>query len=235
LSKSVVRGMELGLAERTNLLDVVPPLGRLGEDGLDADLVALPAPSRTRTVWSMALMVTVLLLSLGLMIRFRGDFQYFWVASHAPRDLGRADRVSVGTLVDNQYVTLEAMPMASRAVKFRRLAREGIFRIYPVAGQPKIFIERFTPDGRGTAREEHGAYSGRMIHFSQAGGSYRSVRGYLEQQLGSPVGEDAWLLVDGEKPGDQYWTAALYAVLASFFLFNAAMLFAYSRPVRRRA
>lgn len=225
--------MELGLPERTNLLDAVPPLGRLGEDGLDADLVALPAPSRTRTVSGMALMVTVMLLTVGLMIRFAGDFQYFWFASAAPRDLGRADRVSVGTLEANEYVTLEGMPMASRAVRFRRLAREGTFRIYPVAGQPKIFIERFTPDGRTTAREEHGAYSGRMIRFSQAGGSYRSVRGYLEQQLGSPVGDDAWLLVDGEKPGDRYWTAALYAVLISFFLFNAAMLWRYSRPITR--
>lgn len=225
--------MELGLPERTDVLDAVPPIGQLGEDGLDAELVALPAPSRTRTLSGMALMVTVMLLSVGLMFRFGGDFRYFWLASRAPTDLGRADRVSVGDLEDDTYVTLEAMPLASQAVRFRRLAREGMFRIYPLAGQPKIFVERFTPDTSRTAREEHGTYTGRLIRFAEAGGSYRSVRGYLEQQLGAPVGDDAWLLVDGERPGDRYWIAALYAVLAVFFVFNAVMVFRYSRPLRR--
>ncbi len=226
--------MELGLPERTNVLDVVPPIGRVGEDGLDADLVALPAPSRTRTLSGMALMVTVMLLSVGLMIRFRGDLVYF-TASPAPRELGRADQVSVGTLESNQYVTLEGMPMASRAVRFRRLAREGTYRIYPLGGQSKIFVERFTLDLSTTAREEHGVYSGRMIRFAEAGGSYRSVRGYLEQQLGTPVADDAWLLVDGEKPGDRYWTVALYAMLGLFFAFNLFMLWRYSRPLNLAA
>jgi hypothetical protein len=226
--------MELRLPERTPLLDAAPPLGRLSDDVLDADLVALPAPSRTRSLSGMALMVTVMLLSLGLMIRFRGDLEYFWVASRAPRELGRADRVSVGSLEENEYVTLEAMPLAAGAVRFRRLARDGTFRIYPLAGQPKIFVERFTPEGQGTAREEHGVYTGRMIRFARAGGSYRSVGAYFEQQLGTPVDEEAWLLVDGEAPGDRYWTAALYAVLVAFFLFNAAMLWRYSRPVSIR-
>jgi hypothetical protein len=222
------------LPERTPILDAVPPLGRLGEDSLDPDLVALPAPSRTRSLSGIALMVTVLLLSLGLMVRFRGDLEYFWLAERAPRELGRADRISVGTLEDNEYVSLEGMPMASGSVRFRRLNREGTFRIYPLAGQPKVFVERFTPEGRSTSREEHGLYTGRMVRFATAGGSYRSVRAYLEQQLGTPVADDAWLLVDGEAPGTRYWTVALYAVLAAFFLFNVVMLWRYSRPIAPR-
>ena len=225
--------MELRLTERTPLVDVVPPLGAMGVDGIDADLAALPAPSRARSLSGMALMVTVMLLSLGLMIRFGGDLQYFGSSRAAPRDLGRADRVSVGSLENNEYVRLEAMPMASQAVRFRRLARDGTFRIYPLAGQPKIFVERFTPEGRGTARQEHGVYSGRMIRFARAGGSYQSVRAYLEQQLGAPVDDDAWLLVDGETPGDRYWIVSLYAVLIAFFLFNAFMLWRYTRPFAR--
>lgn len=227
-------GMELRVTERTQVVDVVPPLAVLGADGIDAELAALPAPSRARSLSGMALMVTVILLSVGLMVRFRGDLQYFLSASAAPRDLGRADRVSVGTLEDDEYVRLEAMPLASGAVRFRRLARDGTFRIYPLAGQPKIFVERFTPEGQGTAREEHGVYSGRMIRFSKAGGSYLSVRAYLEQRLGAPVGDDAWLLVDGQTPGDRYWVVTLYAALGAFFLFNAFMLWRYTRPFTPR-
>jgi len=225
--------MELRLTERTHLVEAVPPLGTIGADGLDADLAALPAPSRARSLSGMALMVTVVLLSLGLMFRFRGDLDYFRSASTAPRDLGRADHVSVGSLNDNEYVRLEAMPMASRAVRFRRLARDGTFRIYPLAGQPKIFVERFTPEGSATARQQHGVYAGRMIHFAQAGGSYRSVQAYLEQQLGAPVDDDAWLLIDGETPGERYWIVPLYVLLGAFFLFNALMIWRYTRPVAR--
>jgi hypothetical protein len=77
-------------------------------------------------------------------------------------------------------------------------------------------------------------YSGRMIRFAQAGGSYKSVRAYLEQRLGAPVGDDAWLLVDGETPRDRYWLVALYAMLGAFLLFNAFVLWRYTRPVTPR-
>ena len=220
------------MTERTPLADAIPPLGALDERGLDAELVALPAPSRTRALGGMALMVTVMLLSLGMMVRMRGDLEYFWLADRAPRDLGRADRVSVGTLVENEFVTLEGMPLAARAVRFQRLGRDGTYRVYPLAGQPKVFVERYTPAGRSTAREEHGRYSGRMIRFRHAAASTRSVQSYLERDLGMPVSDDAWLLVDGERPGDQYWTAALVVVLVFFFGFNAIMLWRFGRPIR---
>jgi hypothetical protein len=230
--------VELGLPDRTSIIDAVPPpavtpMGRFADDELDADLVALPAPSRTRGLTGVALMVTVLFLSAGLMVLYRGDLHYFAFATTVPRDLGVADRISVGDLEENEYVTLRGMPLAARAIRFRKLGQTGLFRVYPLAGQSKIFVERFSEDGTRSGRgRPHGIYSGRMMRFADAGAGYKSVRQYLEQRMGTPVPDDAWLLIDGEAPGDRYWTVAMYAMLVFFFGFNVIVLFKHSRPVK---
>ncbi|MBI2892635.1 MAG: hypothetical protein HYY06_03725 [Deltaproteobacteria bacterium] len=202
------------------------------DDELDADLLALPTPSRTRGLTGVALTVTVMILSLGLMVLYRGDLRYFFFADRSPRDLGAADQVSVGTLAEDEYVTLRAMPMAARAVRFRRLGSSGVFRVYPVAGQSRILVERFIEDGTPAGRAKpHGIYTGRMVRMSRAGSAYKSVRAYLEQQAGTPVPADAWVLIDGEAPGDRYWTVAMYAMLLFFFGFNAVILVRNTRKI----
>lgn len=226
-------GLELGLTDRTpqTLADAVPPMGSFGDDDVDADLLALRTPSRTRGLTGIALTVTVIVLSLGLMVAYRGDLKFFF-ADRSARDLGAADEVSVGALAEDEYVTLRAMPMAARAVRFRRLGSSGTFRVYPVAGQSRIFIERFTEDATPSGRSKpHGIYTGRMVRMAHAGSAYKSVRAYLEHQAGTPVPADAWVLIDGEAPGDRYWTVAMYSMLLLFFVFNAVILVRNSRKI----
>ena len=210
-----------------------PPLGRLHPDEVDLDLLALPSPSRTRGLTGAALMVTVMLLSIGLGVMYLGDLRYFALGNRVPRELGAADELSVGTLAENEYVTIDGMPLASRAVRFRRLGHAGIYRVYPIAGQARVFVERFTPEGTPTGRAKaQGQYTGRMVRMSRAGAAYKSVRRYLEQQMGTPVPADAWLLVDGEAPGDRAWILGLYGMLAVFLGFNGFVLWRHSRPIR---
>ena len=192
----------------------------------------MPAPSRTRGLAGVALMATVMLLSVALMALYRGDVVYFF-SQPVAQELGEADQLRAGDLEPDQYVTIRGMPLAGRAIRFRRFAHAGLFRIYPIAGQPKIFVERFTPEGTAPGRAAlHGEYTGRILRFSQAGSGYQSVRHYLEQQMGTPVPDDAWLLIDGEKPRDRYWTLAIYAMLGWFFAFNAFFLYRHSRAIR---
>jgi hypothetical protein len=213
------------------MIESVPPLPRFGEDEVDAELAALPAPSRTRGLTGMALMVSVMVLSAGLMVVHRGDLQYL-LATRVAKDLGDARQISVGSLSENEYASLQGMPLAARAVRFRRLGSSGIYRVYPLADQTRIFVERFTEDAATGRSRPHGEYTGRMMRMSHAGSAYKSVRATLEQQMGNPVPDDAWVLIDGEAPGDRYWTVAMYAMLALFFLFNTVTLVRHGRPVR---
>ena len=126
------------------------------------------------------------------------------------------------------------MPLASRAVRFRRVGRAGVYRVFPLAGQPNVFVQRFSePSGLRSSRDRpHGEYTGRMIRFSSARGGYGGVAAYLEHRLGTPVGRDAWLLIEGERPGQQPALLLLYGLLAAFFVFNGVGLYRILRPVR---
>lgn len=202
---------------------------RVLDADVDPELLALPAPPRARALATAGLMAAVIAASALLMWGFRGDLGYF-LSAGSPVDIG--DARALDRVPDNRFVTVRGLPRAASAVRFRRLARGGTYRIYPVMGQPALFVQSFVPDGtRVGHRPRHGEYSGRLVSFEDARGGYEAIRAFLERDMGVEVPTNAYILMDGESPADYAWVIGLYLLLGAFVATNGILLYRHLRPV----
>lgn len=206
--------------------------GVASPDDVDPELLALPAPPRARAMVTAGLMAGVIALSALLMWSFRSDFSYWMsgLGGGAPVDLG--DARTLDRVPENQLVTIRALPRAASAIRFRRLVRGGTFRVYPILGQPGLFVQSFIADGtRVGRRPRHGEYTGRLVSFEEARGGYEAIRSFFEREMDVEVPANAVLLMDGERPQDYAWVLGLYLLLLAFMVTNGLLLYRHLRPV----
>jgi hypothetical protein len=204
------------------------------EEGLDQELAALPAPpgKRGRNPWLMGI---VLVLSILILWWFRFEVAYFF-ASSTPMDLGDATELDVQDLPSNAYVTLEAWPNPTRAVKFQRRFRKAIYRVVPAVGQKKLLLQTVRVPEEGEAEQSQdyseleGSYTGRLISFGDLESTfltrsgYKSVRIFFREKLFHEITDDCYLLMSGETPRS-YWGYILLAlIVAGFGIANGILL-----------
>jgi hypothetical protein len=216
----------------SSMTDPGPFPGVAAPDDVDPELLALPAPPRARAMATAGVMVGVIALSAMLMWSFRGDFGYWLsgLSGGAPVDLGDAQNLE--RVPDNGFVTVRGLPRAASAIRFRRLVRGGTYRVYPMMGQPALFVQSFIADGtRVGRRPRHGEYTGRLVSFADARGGYDAIRSFFEREMGVDVPADAYLLMDGERPADYAWVVGLYLLLVAFMVTNGILLYRHLRPV----
>jgi hypothetical protein len=207
------------------------------EEGPDEELAALPPPPkrRGRNPWFMGIVVV---LSILILWWFRFEVIYFFSSSE-PLDLGSAVELDPDTLPSNAYVTVEAWPNPTRAVKFQRRFRDAIYRVVPAVGQKKLFLQtERLPEGDDEAQEQpasdvsqlDGRYTGRLISFGDLESTfltrsgYKSVRLFFREKLFVEITDDCFLLVDGATPRSFWGYLLLALVVAGFGIANAVLL-----------
>lgn len=199
----------------------------------DPELEALPAPRRPGRNLTLLTMAVTTVAALGMAWAIRGEATYA---------LGRGPPIELGNLTElvpradyaNAWVHGESLLGSTRAVRYERPLEWGnSYRLAPVAGNDKIWVQVRVPEGmEGPRFVPPTSFVGRMLPMSSAGTRQAELVEAARQAAGGTLPADAWLLVDGEAPATTRWALGLVALFAGFAAFNVWGLVRLLRPVR---
>ncbi len=208
------------------------PILGLGTDEVDPELVALPAPPRRERTLTVGLLLVTAVLSAGMVVGLRRDAVYAF-SRPAITDLGDLSVAPPAAFVENSHIEGRGLVGAAGAIRYERPFASETFRAFPVlhpSGQPNVWVEVRLPAGaEGERYVPPSSFTGRLVRFDDVGPRHRGLKSAIESR-GQRVPAGAWLLVNGEAPGDARWAVRLTALFACFAAWN---LYAVARLLRR--
>ena len=181
----------------------------------------------------MLLLAVTALASAAMVLLLARDAAYAFATTDggAAAPLGELRTVPAERLASNSYVQGEGMLGGASAIRFRRTFESDSFRLAPVAGRPDVWVELRVPEGADPERfVPPTRFAGRLVSFDSAGPRHRGLARSVHELTGQPVPPGAWLLVDGEAPGQARWALVLVALFAGFAVWNAVTI---ARLVKR--
>lgn len=209
------------------LLDPTEPT--LDARGVDAELAALPAPPRRERTLTIALMALTILASVGMTAALHREVAYA-LSPKSPLDLGELAKASPPEGIENRYVRAEGLLSTAGAIRYERPMEGDSFRLAPLAGQRKVWVEIRVPEGmEGPKFAPPTIFAGRLVPFHSAGIRHLGLTGSVENAGLGQVPEDALLLVDGASPRASRWALALTALFAYFAAWNAVGMLRLTR------
>lgn len=139
----------------------------------------------------------------------------------APENVGQLKDLQLLATGGNRYVEGQAPLGAHGAIRYGRAAESDSFRLAPVAGNDKLWIEIRVPEGfEGPRFIPPKSFAGRLVPFSDAGLRHSGLRDAVKDQTGVAVAPDAWILIDGSSPRASRWALALVILFAGFAAWN---------------
>jgi hypothetical protein len=208
------------------------PVLDLGADEVDPELVALPAPPRRERHLTVGLLLLTAVLSAAMVVGLRRDAVYAF-SRPVITDLGDLSAAPATAFVENTYIEGRGLVGAAGAIRYERPFASETFRAFPVlhpSGQPNVWVEvRLPPGAEGARYVPPSSFTGRLVRFDEVGPRHRGLRSAIASR-GQPVPPGAWLLVDGEAPGEARWAVVLTALFTCFAVWN---LYAVARLLRR--
>ena len=201
----------------------------------DPELLALPAPPRHERRLTFALMVLVALASAWLLWLLRGEMGYAFSPS-SPLELGDLVQATPSAEQANRYVRTSGLLAATRTIRYERPMEGDSFRLAPIAGNPKVWVEIRVPEGmEGPKFAPPTSFVGRLVPFHEVGIRHRGLEASLARAGAGAVPEGAWLLIDGSSPRASRWSVALGALLAYFLAWNCFGIVQLSRRIKDQA
>jgi hypothetical protein len=185
----------------------------------DPELQALPEPRRP---WRRATLVSLALTclaSLALCFGLRSQLEYALVGGQ-PGNLPPLTEFEPNPALENTWVHGQGA-LGAAIAGYRRPLDPDRFRLAPVAGNPKIWVELREPSGSlGEHFVNPVSFVGRLVPVSSPGLRHQGLVGAL-QSSGQPTPPaDAWLLIDGESPSSSQWAFGVAALLLLFAGFS---------------
>lgn len=188
----------------------------------DPELLALPSPPKRERMLTVVLMTITGIAAALLAWSLRGEARYA-LAAGAPIELGDLTSWTPGPASDSSYVQGTTKLLGTQgAIKYGRPAESDSFRLAPVAGNDKLWVEIRVPEGfEGPRFIPPSSFAGRLVKFKDAGLRHQGLRKTVQERAGVTVPDDAWLLIDGSSPRASRWALALVVLFAGFALWNA--------------
>ncbi|MFI5307950.1 MAG: hypothetical protein ACHQ53_11380 [Polyangiales bacterium] len=208
----------------------LPQPSRVGSDGVDPELLALPAPPQGQRLLSLGLLCSVVVAGAALLLHLRADVSYGFAADRVV-DIGEATSARLAELPANSYVRVRGAPMLSHMVRYQRALSGQVYAVFPLAGQRQIFVQIPIEALRDPMRTAQGEFSGRLMSFGQLGGRLRAVREYLATELSLPVTAESWVVLAEEPPSAYGWALLLSAVCLAIVVLAAGLIARWFRPV----
>ncbi len=200
------------------------------EEELDPELLGLPDPPRKERRLTLALLAVAAVASVAMAASLTRDAAYAFSPPSAV-DLGDLHKTPTGAFASNEYVQGFGLLGGAGSIRYERPFESDSYRVAPVAGRPDVWVEVRVRSGEETNRYiPPTSFSGRLVPFAKAGLRHRGLRSAISDRTGEKVPAEAWLLVDGETPGNARWVAALWLMFVGFAVWNA---FIIARLVRR--
>ncbi len=204
---------------------------KAGATQVDPDLIALPAPPRRERTLAVVLMLITGLASIAMCFALRGEVSYAFSRA-VPVDIGDLSTVQLGGIQPGSYVEAHGLLGTTGAIRYSRPLEGDSFRLQPVAGNPKIWVEIRIPEGlEGPRFVPPTDFAGRLVPFHEAGLRHAGLGRSVRDQGAAELSPEAWLLVDGASPRASRWAVALFALFAFFALWNAANIVRVLRRV----
>ncbi|WP_437733770.1 hypothetical protein [Sorangium sp. So ce1335] len=198
--------------------------------GPDPELLALPAPPRQERTVTVVLMAVTAIAALWMAIALLGEARYA-LSPGRPVDVGELAPLRPAADLENRYVRAAGLLGTRGAIRYGRAAEGDSFRLAPVAGNPGLWVEIRVPEGfEGPRFVPPSAFAGRLVPFRSAGIRHARLAAEVEEQTGTAVTDDAWLLIDGSSPRASRWAVALVALFLGFAGWN---LFGIARVLHR--
>jgi hypothetical protein len=216
----------------SQLLDTSEAQGRSARDHIDPELEALPKPRRPGRRITLGAMALTLLLSLAMAFALRFEVRYA-MRGGPPADQGDLTTAHPTDSLTNTWVRGEALLGTNGAIRYSRPLDRDSFRLAPVAGNDRIWVEVRVPSGHeGPHFVPPSSFVGRFIPMRHAGLRHSGLKAEVSAVGKREIPADAWLLVDGESPTGIRWVLGLVVLFAGFALFNLYGLYRLLRPVR---
>lgn len=209
-----------------------PELSAPLDGAVDPELLELPRPPRFERVVSIALMITTAVLAAVLAIGLSGDVRYA-LASGNPEDIGDLGHWTPQAQMSNRFVRATGRIGSSGAIRYDRPLERDSFRLAPIAGNDKVWVEMRVPDEIKAGQFVlPTTLVGRLVALKEAAFRYRGLDRSVEEVTGASLPSDAWILVDGATPAASRWTVALAALLVAFAAYNLLAIARIVRPVK---
>jgi hypothetical protein len=222
--------MPSAMGEAPHGADSGGPGVHVATDEVDPELLALPLPPRGRRLLSMALMLCVVGVAVGLLAHLRADVAYGFAPNRAT-ELGAIATLDLRTLVPNTFVRIRGTPMLGLTVRYERALSGQFFAVFPLAGQRQVFVQVPLEALRDPARAGRAEWSGRLLTFGQLGGRFRGVRDYLVHSMHLPVTAESFVLLAEEQPVAHGWALALSALCLAIIGFTGVLMARWFRAL----
>jgi len=207
-------------------------LDLLEKEGVDPELLQLPDPPRRERRSTLLVMAVAALASAAMAASLTRDAAYVLQPSSAT-DLGDLAKVAPAALASNSFVEAHGQLGGAGSIRYERPFESDSYRIAPVAGNDKVWVELRVPNGAESNRfVPKSDFSGRLVRFSEAGLRHRGLRSAIEDRTGQKVPADAFLVVDGQAPQDTRALAFLWAMFIGFAVWNVVTIARLVRKVR---
>jgi len=190
--------------------------------GSDPELIALPAPPKRERTATVVLMAITALVATWMAVLLLGEARYALTPGQL-MDIADLSSLAPSAELDNRYVRASGLLGTTGAIRYGRAAEADSFRLAPVAGNDKIWVEIRVPEGfEGPRFVPPTSFAGRLVPFHAAGLRHARLPEAVKAQTDKAVPDDAWLLIDGSSPRTSRWAVALVALFLGFAAWNAA-------------
>lgn len=197
----------------------------------DPELQSLPEPKRPwrrATLFSLALAATS---ALVLMLSLRSDITYALMGGQ-PIRLGDLSSFTPEGKHANRWVHARAV-LLPKVAGYRRPLDPDRFRLAPIEGNPKIWVELREPlNGAQGSFLPPPTFVGRLVPLSGAGLTYSALAATLERSGQPAPAPGDWLLADGASPQSYRWLLGVLGVLLAIAAFCTVGLYRLARPFR---
>lgn len=202
----------------THPSQALPAVNRLEPD---PELLALPAPPKRERGITVATMALTALAAALLAWSLRSEARYA-LTSGAPTSVGDFTKLTLDDAMKNRYVEGSALLGTQGAIRYGRAAESDTFRLAPVAGNPKLFVEIRVPEGfEGPRFIPPRSFAGRLVPFSESGLRHAGLSDAIAEKGNTQVPPDAWIVIDGSSPRASRWALMLVVLFGAFALWNA--------------
>jgi len=197
----------------------------------DPELQALPGPPKKERTLAAALML-VTALSAGTMCWALSSEVAYATAKPIPTHAGDLTKLDLAN-AEPGYVEAHGLLGSAGAVRYSRPFEGDSFRLHPVAGNKRIWVEIRVPQGmEGPRFVPPSSFTGWLVPFEDAGLRHAGVAKSVARETKSAVPPNSWILIDGASPRASRWAVALFALFGFFSIWNVVSLVRILRPVR---